>query len=73
MTYEEKIWLLNLVIDRAKKLKNQVKKERREVDKKCPHDRLVNTTTMADPDNVKKELCLDCGKELLYVDGILKN
>lgn len=72
LTYEEKMWLLGVIQDRVDRIKQMLILKRVNVEKKCPHHNTFNMTTLADPANVKKELCADCGNILIYEDGILK-
>lgn len=70
--YEAKIALLQQIkkyVDSAEDaLKNEAKREG-----KCPHENTVNKTTFMDPEDVRREVCLDCRKELIYKGGILQN
>jgi len=70
-TYEEKMLVLSLIEKKLHILKDKVTKQRIEEEGKCPHRNTKNITTLADPIDIRKEVCLDCRAILVYQDGIL--
>lgn len=72
LSFEEKLMILDLIDLRVDYLIKQIKKERVESGN-CPHEHLINSTTLGDPIDVRKKTCLDCGKELIFRGGILQN
>jgi len=71
LTYEEKIWLIDVIRKRLERLETKINMHRVNVEKKCPHRKTFNVTTLADPVNVEKRLCTRCNTTLVYKDGIL--
>lgn len=72
LSYEEKISIIMLIRKRLDKLETLLELKRINIEKKCPHLKTVNMTTLADPPNVEKRLCMRCDKVLVYEDGIFK-
>lgn len=71
LTYEEKMFIISVVEKRLDSLKKAVISDRINNEKRCPHTKTVNMTTLADPPNIEKRLCVHCRAELTYEDGIL--